>query len=384
MNVAIVIVAYNRPRALKRLLHSVANARYDAFDSVPLIISIDGGGDPQVASVAQKFHWSFGEKKINYHKVNLGLKAHVLRAGGRVADYDGIIMLEDDLMVSPAFYEYGSEALEAYRDHKMIGGISLYSYRYLDVNGLFFFPSLANGNTYLVKFPSSSGQAWTSRQWREFRRWLESYDEIDRKELDSKLPAEVASWPASSWKKEFARYLVDSGRYIVYPDVSLTTNMGDAGHHWSRNTLIFQVPLQFAHRSYQFAEPLQAVSYDQFFELESRSLDLMGYSGDLPADVEFDLYGHKPRTLIEDKLVVSSKKPMAELPSYGLELLPHELNILYGIQGSQLHLGEGSDFDFDSPVSRTELIKHQTAFLGGRDLVKLLSRKLLRRMRTSL
>lgn len=381
MSVAIVIVAYNRPCALNRLLGSIERAFYPGFEDIPLIISVDGGGDPDVARIAQDFPWSFGEKTVYLHKMNLGLRAHVLEAGDRTSGYDGIIMLEDDLVVSPVFYRYAFKALEAYQDKDVIGGVSLYSYRYLDINRLHFSPLIGNGNTFLVKFPSSSGQAWTTPQWQEFRRWLGSKLESDRAEMDSQLPVTVSSWPASSWKKDFARYLVDSGRYVVYPDVSLTTNMGDAGHHWPYSTLVFQVPIQFGRINYRFTDPLRAVSYDQFFELESRSLEALEYPGDLPPDLEFDLYGQKPDKMISDKLTVSSKKPTAGLPSYGMELLPHELNVLYGIRGSRFHLGPGSEFDFDSPVSRIELIRHQTEFLGGRDLVRLLCRKLLMRVR---
>jgi hypothetical protein len=380
MNVSIVVVAYNRPDSLKRLLNSIACASYEGFDDVPLIISIDGGGDPAVAAVAHQFQWQFGEKEIYSHRMNLGLKTHVLSAGDRTCDYDGIIMLEDDLMVSPLFYRYGSRALEAYQNNEMIAGVSLYSYRYLDVNGLFFLPSAGNGNTFLVKFPSSWGQAWTTRQWQEFRGWLGSARDNDCPDLDSKLPTKVASWPATSWKKSFARYLVDSNKYIVYPDTSLTTNMGNAGHHWQHSTLILQVPLQFAPTGYRFTDPSRAISYDQFFELESRSLEVLGYSGDIPAGVEFDLYGQKPSALIADKLVISSKQPNSGIRSYGMELLPHELNIVYEVQGREFHLGEGSEFDCGSLIPRTDLIKHQTASLGGHDLTKLLVMKLLGKM----
>lgn len=380
MNIAIVVVAYDRSLALKRLLRSIEGASYDEFDDIPLIISIDGGGDPEVASVAQQFKWRFGEKKVYTHKTNLGLKAHVLNAGDIAADYDGIIMIEDDLMVSPLFYRYGSRALAAYQNNQEIAGISLYSYRYLDINGLVFFPSVGNADTFLIKFPSSCGQAWTTRQWQVFRRWLSSGRDDNSADLNLHLPKKASSWPATSWKKSFARYLIDENKYIVYPAFSLTTNMGNAGYHWRYSTLIFQVPLQFAARETQFADPAQAISYDQFFELEARSLSVMGYSGDLPSGIEFDLYGEKPLFLIKDKLVVSSKTIKTPQRSFGMQLLPHELNVLCEIPGQAFSLGEGSQFIHGSRMPRTKLLRHQTAYLGGRDLARLLVDKLLGRI----
>lgn len=383
MNVAIVVIAYNRPGALARLLDSVARASYEGFDNVPLIISIDGGGPPEVATVAQQFQWRFGERKIHLHKINLGLKEHILSAGDRVSDYDSIIMLEDDLVVSPQFYRYGSGALAAYQNSEKVAGISLYSYRYLDINRLFFLPSVGNGNTLLVKFPSSCGQAWTKHQWQQFRRWLDARPDGNYQELDSRLPTSVAAWPTSSWKKRFAQYLIDADKYVVYPATSLTTNMGDAGFHWRYNTSVFQVPLQFAPMAYRFTDPVRAISYDQFFELESRSLEILGYSGDMPADVEFDLYGQKPSALIHDKVIVSSKPTRLGLRSFGLQLLPHELNIVYDIQGQDFHFGKGSEFLDHSHLPRTKLLKQHTAYLGGRDLSRLLVGKLLAKMKVN-
>jgi hypothetical protein len=381
MDVAIVVVAYNRPRALARLLKSLARASYEGFDSIPLVISIDGGGVPEVTSVARQFEWQFGEKNLHTHDVNLGLKQHVLSAGDRILDYDGIIMLEEDLMVSPFFYQYGNRALAAYQNQEKIAGVSLYSYHYLDVNGFFFRPLVAHGDPFLVKFPSSCGQAWTTGQWQAFRSWLSSGREDDCADLDAKSLSNVASWPASSWKKSFARYLIDSNNYIVYPGNSLTTNMGDAGHHWHHNTLLFQVPLQFAPVTYDFVDFSRAISYDQFFELESRSLEILGYSGELAAGVEFDLYGQKPIGVLRKKMIVSSKRPKTSLRPFGLELLPQELNIIYEVEGDTFHFGESGDFDYVSSVPRIDLMKHQVAAIGGRDLLKLLSRKLLARLR---
>jgi hypothetical protein len=383
MNVAIVVIAHNRPAALRRLLGSIVRASYPGDDHVPLLISIDGEGPSEVYEVAREFRWSFGEKTVIAHPAKLGLREHVLSCGDLVQDYDGIIMLEDDLVASPLFYTYGVNALQTYREESRVGGISLYSYR--QVYGLPFLPSVAHGDGSLIRFPSSSGQAWTRSQWQGFRCWLRNMGTENRRELDSQLPGFVAAWPSvSSWKKEFARYLVDSNTYVVYPRVALTTNMGDPGYHIEQNSLVHQVPIQVAPMTFRLASLSQMVSYDQFFELEPRSLDLLGIDHDLPVDVEFDLYGQKPLSLLLDKPVISSKQPKSEMPSYGLQLLPHELNVVYGIQGRRFYLGEGAEFVEAVQPSRLDLLKHQTAFLGVRDRANLLYRALVEKVRSHL
>src|SRR5689334_4123595 len=124
---AIVISAFNRPASLRRLLNSIEAARYDLND-IDLVISIDKSDSDEVEKTAEKFKWKYGEKKIILQNEPLGLKQHILRCGDLTSDYNAIILLEDDLMVSPYFYEYAIKALEYYKDDKMLAGISLYNY----------------------------------------------------------------------------------------------------------------------------------------------------------------------------------------------------------------------------------------------------------------
>ena len=71
---AIVVVAYNRPKSLSRILSSLENANYPR-EPVPLIISIDWAEDNlDVLEIAKDFNWKFGEKKVIYQQMNLGLK----------------------------------------------------------------------------------------------------------------------------------------------------------------------------------------------------------------------------------------------------------------------------------------------------------------------
>ena len=75
---AIVVVTYNRPDSLKRLLGSLSKARYP--DGVPLVISIDGGDshEEEVVKIAGEFPWPHGKKEVICHEKNLGLRKHIL------------------------------------------------------------------------------------------------------------------------------------------------------------------------------------------------------------------------------------------------------------------------------------------------------------------
>src|SRR5687768_8098504 len=101
---AIVITAYNRPEGLSRLLKSVADASYDS-NNVTLVISIDKSDSNKVYELADSFEWKYGQKKVIKHNEHLGLKEHILRCGDLTDQYGSIILLEDDLIVSPWFYK---------------------------------------------------------------------------------------------------------------------------------------------------------------------------------------------------------------------------------------------------------------------------------------
>ncbi|MCK4747327.1 MAG: glycosyltransferase, partial [Bacteroidales bacterium] len=121
----VVVVAYNRPRSLERILHSLKRIR-NATD-VKLVISIDNQAPDNypVRDIATEFNWPHGEKEVIYQEARLGLRNHILQCAGLSQQYGSVIILEDDLYVSPYFYDYAVQALTYYTDDQEIAGISL-------------------------------------------------------------------------------------------------------------------------------------------------------------------------------------------------------------------------------------------------------------------
>jgi len=121
MKPLIVVMAYNRPQALSRLLDSLAAAEYPP--QVALQITIDAGGDRgyEVREVAEQFSWSFGEKIVRAHGRHLGLVDHFFYAGDRSLKAGSIVLLEDDLVVSPMFYHFAQQSLAFTRGASPIG-----------------------------------------------------------------------------------------------------------------------------------------------------------------------------------------------------------------------------------------------------------------------
>jgi GT2 family glycosyltransferase len=153
---AIVVVTYNRPVSLKRLLSFLSIAIYDSSD-VNLIISIDYQASElhnDVIKIARDFNWNYGFKKIIEHKKNLGLKAHVLSCGDLSEEYGAVIVLEDDIVVSPFFYDYALQSLQVYNENINIAGISLYAFEWSQVADRSFLPAPNGSDVFFFKMPN--------------------------------------------------------------------------------------------------------------------------------------------------------------------------------------------------------------------------------------
>jgi len=331
---AVIIPAYSRPGALRRLLQSVQNAHFP--HDIDLIISLDGGANPAVRACAQDFTFRSGSIEIVEREENLGLREHILWCGDQSERYGSVIILEDDLLADPWFYYYAVHALSAHRVMSDIAGIALYAPHFNEYAQLPFEP-LCNGlSAYWMQVPCSWGQAWHAQQWREFRDWYHQVDDA-LVNADPAIPARVRSWPSSSWKKYFAAYLTATNKYFVYPYRSLTTNCNDAGGtHERLSSDIHQVALQDPTRD--FVEPTfparlqDAVTYDAFMEAQLNvDLEVLSIT---QGSLAVDLYASKPRELLAAYDYCLTTRPVrSALRYFPLCFRPLEMNIITGDGG---------------------------------------------------
>jgi len=349
MNIPIIVVAYNRTNTLQRLLSSLSKAHFPFVTR--LIISIDGGGPESVIQTAKDFFWKNGQKEIIEHSENLGLRNHILSCSAFSKKYDGIILLEDDLYVSPWFYPFALSAARFYRGCKDISGIALYSPRYNETAFLPFYPLNDGSDTFFMQLACSWGQIWLSEQWSDFENW---YYKSHNEELikNETLPINVKSWPETSWKKYYTQYMILKNKYFAYPRHSYTTNFGDKGQHHN-NVKIFQVPLITGTKeTFNFAElDNSKVKYDAFCEIDSNCLKslndkLNGY------EFEVDLYGTKERHHFNKGYVLTSKKCTKYLESFDKSLIPIENNIIESITGNKLFFAKVEDVVVEKDLNK--------------------------------
>ena len=386
---AVVVVTFNRPEALARILRTIATARYDGMADVPLIISVDKSVDKsdraavhtEVLKVAEAFEWTHGSKRIIAHRENLGLKKHVISCGDLTQEHGAAILLEDDLLVSPEYYQYAVQALNFYGDQPKISGISLYSYDFNEYAESRFMPLEDGFDNYFIQTACSWGQAWTASQWSEFKDWYESCSSFA--EGSDRLPQKLLEWSERSWKKFFIKYMILTDKYFVYPRVSLSTNSGESGAN-HRGSLNYQVPLQLGRRDYRFSQLESSRSrYDGYYELEASCLRQLNPA--LKAvDFECDLYGTKLIQNVKSTHLLSIKECANAIFSYDLSLVPQELNIAFKLPGSYFSLGKVADFSAVSERAQVAQLKCLHKNLGWHRYQKILVQTLKDRLRKKL
>lgn len=334
--IAIVVIAYNRPHSLKRILGSIGKAYYPRTD-IPLVISIDRGDNKEVLEIAEAFQWNYGDKRVLYQERNLGLRPHVLQCGNLTKEYENIIMLEDDIYVSPSFFAYTQQALEFVEENPDIAGVSLYQHL-LNAHAREPFLPIDDGyDNWYMQMASSWGQAWTRRQWSDFYDWYMKWGSKDI--ASNTMPKNISSWSEKSWLKYFDKYLVETGKYFIYPRISLTTNFSDLGEHETKCINDLQVPMLMAKKKiYHFSTMEQSQSvYDIFYENQKLTEALKADCSNIAEDnVTIDLYGGK--CTYKRYLLSSSALPYDVVVRYGRKLRPIDMNVMEHIDGNAFFL----------------------------------------------
>jgi hypothetical protein len=315
----IVIAAWNRPHSLQRLLTGLERGHYPA--GTKLHISIDFFEYADVQDLATSFVWPHGEKVVEMHPQRLGLRQHILYCGGLTAQYGSIILLEDDLAVSPFAYAYTQQALAYFQENQDVAGISLYACGVAESCLQPFYPWMDAFDNWFLQLPSSWGAAFTGTQWLAFEDWLS----VHFQHLPA-LPDYVSTWTDQSWKKLFTAYLIATNRFFAYPRFSLTTNFEDFGAHANTQGL-FQVPLLMGNREWKFGPLADSLAvYDAHFEILPEKLKQI--APDLAAyDFAVDLLGQKRGKFLDRPWVLTRKKGGKPERSFGGHALPLELNI---------------------------------------------------------
>ncbi|MEZ5194837.1 MAG: hypothetical protein R2764_00080 [Bacteroidales bacterium] len=337
----IVIVAFNRTHTLQRILSTLDRAVCPK--GTKLIISIDNDGNNQrVAEIGNEYKWKNGEKQVIYHKERLGMRSHYNFCGDLTYEYGSAIILEDDMVVSPHFYNFGQECLNYYKDSDEIAGISLYNLPYTEASKLPFIPLMEDSDVYFSQVPCSLSMTYSVEQWDRFRKWFDLNPDL--KSIKG-LPMIVTNnWSQASWKKYMYGYMVVEGKFFIYPQVSYSSNFNDLGTNMVTKSYWGQVSLQMLQKEIKFKPIEDSVNvYDAYSEILPDRLKRLNESLK-DFDFEVDLYGQKESFTKE--FVLTSKTCKAIIHGFERAMKPQELNIVYNIRGEDFKLARRKDVVF--------------------------------------
>ena len=373
MKYAVVAVGYNRPDSIKRLIKSVCTAVYPEV-TIDLIVSVDRSTNYlEVLDAAKSFEWKHGEFITRTFEKRQGLRQHILLCGDYTNTYDAVIVLEDDLVVSPYYFEYVDQTVKKYANDQNIGGISLYKHSFHP--GAFrMFEADANGyDVFFMQYAQSWGQCWTKSMWDGFRTWY-SRNESQDLGRDGLLPSYISRWNEHSWLKYYMRYLVETNKYFVYPYVSLSTNASDAGQHCLVPNNDYQVPMRRGSLTYRLPDFVDAIKYDVFFErshVEEKVLP------DLEGTKILDFYGLKKTFDNADYLISTQKLPYYVVEEIGLVYKPIEQNAFEPELGHGAFVYKLSEPGGEPKVSQNILTRYDVRAIRWKALLKLSLSELL-------
>lgn len=364
MRIAITLPCYKRVLTLSELLDTLLAADFGG-DIVDIVFSIDYSGEKNVHEMAENFHWPFGEKIIIDHPQNLGLRNNILSCGDLTDLYDAVIVLEDDLEVTPSFYRYAKQAAEFYADDDRIGGISIYAYHLEEITLTEFYPIYEGYDGVLIQWASSWGQLWTRRQWNKFKDWYGVNEDIS----SINIPTQVKRWK-KSWKKYYIAYLKDTNRYFVFPFFSHVYN-GDkiGGVHTIKKIgeVLTSSPLCFSTLDFKFGKfDHLKHRYDAYFQHAPILIDINKNQ----YECELDLFGHKEYS--ESAYIITSKKCAAIncIHQFDDGMMPIELNIINKKEGVTFNLIKKEDFEKCQNIPIENYTRIRKRILGVKAAIK--------------
>ena len=340
----VVVVGYNRKHALYRLLESVENAYYFEYDGdVTLIISLDYSGTNELADCANEFNWSHGRKIVRTFETNQGLRKHLISCMDYSLEYGSAIVLEDDIVVSPYYYDYTVNALCYYLNDSRVTLIALYNQTVCDFGGRKFIPLQYGYDVYASNKNCSWGQCIIGDRWGEFKDWYaDNHGELT---YNMDVPSQILQW-TNSWCKYFNYYVDTHHKFVIYPYVSLSTNCGDEGIHCATKDMQWQEPLLVGkcRRQWRFGPLDELPKYDDWME----SLQLKELLSDkYGKNVCIDFYGARLDRESYDYCLSSVNFPYEVVDRYGLEMRPYEMNVIYNIQGDGIRI-----YDMHKPIRK--------------------------------
>jgi Glycosyl transferase family 2 len=232
----IALFVYNRPWHTRQTVEALQKNEFSSESD--LFIFSDAARKPEavdaVCKVREYIKTIGGFKSVNIveREENLGLANSIIGGVSRLCEeYGRVIVLEDDLVVSPMFLAYMRTALNKYNDEPRVMQISGNMFPVLHPEAL--------PRTFFCRVTTSWGWATWDRAWRKFEPDAKKLANMIttqklRKDFDSGYDyfqmltmqgrGEIDSWAIRWYASVFL-----SGGFCLHPSLSLVSNIGHDG-----------------------------------------------------------------------------------------------------------------------------------------------------------
>lgn len=231
LSVAIVFFGFNRPEKISKSIRSYlccVNAQTDN-----IYVFVDGPRNPEEKKLTDETYDVACEllenlnSNITYRESNYGLKSSIYKGISDIlTKHTAVIVIEDDLLLNPYFYEFMYSSLNFYKNNKNIFQVSGFTY----LNEKSF-------NPFFLPITTSWGWATWSDRWEffdintDYSYLLKSKSDIKAynfnnsfnftKMLNDELNSNISSW-AIRWYS----YVFSKNGLVLYPPESLVINDG--------------------------------------------------------------------------------------------------------------------------------------------------------------
>ena len=232
----IAIFAYNRPTHLRKVVESILTNRESK--SSELFVFIDGPKNLQdvtkIDEIVEFLNCLEGFSRCTFYKskYNLGLEKSITSGISKILSiYEDIIVIEDDIVVSPNFLEFMNSGLKLYKNEEDVASIHGYVYpvdRKLP-------------ETFFLRGADCWGWATWKRAWEKYDGNatrllynLERQGDLDLFNFSGhsnylQMLESCATDKLNSWAIKWYASMFLEKKYTLYPGKSLVKNIGNDG-----------------------------------------------------------------------------------------------------------------------------------------------------------
>lgn len=250
----IAVFTYNRPEHTVRMLDSLAACV--RLDECQVFVFSDGPRLPDHTSAVQKVReiirdWGqIHQAKIVEQSYNKGLARSIADGVTKLCDEFGrVIVLEDDMLISPRFLDYMLTALDRYEDEEGLCQISGYMFpvHHPQQPDAFFLPLTTTWGW------ATWGRAWKLFQWDIDAALMELQDPAIRFAFDlggvypySKMLNDSATGRNNSWGIRWWWSVYKAQKLVLHPRHSLVWVGGfdGTGTHGGVNKRMMSIPVE--------------------------------------------------------------------------------------------------------------------------------------------